>query len=131
MKVLTYFFFAILLLNSCSTNDQESSETKPEQAAFPPNIQKLVEHINYLDSTQFTSANLTIKAVSQSNFENQIDITDKKIIEKFCNQSKGYQQGVWEGENDCSWAIEKHKLEQWKDKVQRSGDTLKLALNQY
>ncbi len=50
------------------------------------------------------------------------------LVEKFCNQSKGYQSKEWEGMNDCSWAIEKYLLEK-NQNLLRAGNELILSFS--
>ena len=45
-------------------------------------------------------------------------------IGRLCAESKGYNIDEWDALNECSWAIEKHQIEQYPELVSRKEDTL-------
>ncbi len=56
------------------------------------------------------------------------DSLQRLLIEQFCEESKGYQKGTWVGLNKCSWAIEKYRLDQTPETIQRNGDELSIII---
>lgn len=55
---------------------------------------------------------------------------NRNIINKFCSESEGYQMNEWLGMNECGWAVEKYKIEQDKDFVNRKDNTLILKVKE-
>jgi len=128
MKLLSAISCVVLLVFSCNPNEGTSSSGQLEILAFPPHIQQKMETINYLDSAKFAKVDASIHAVSKEAFEKTIAKEDKLLIEKLCKKSKGYQNGIWEGQNDCSWAVEMNNLERFATWAKREGDSLILKL---
>ncbi len=71
----------------------------------------------------------TSSPIGKADFESQKgDSLQKLLIEQFCAESKGYQKGTWVGLNKCSWAIEKYRLDQTPETIQRNGDELSILI---
>lgn len=129
MKVFYLISISFLLLASCtSEKDNIASKKDLNLLEIPIHIQKTIENIKYLDSTKFAKVNATIQAISKEEFESSNPSTEKQLFEKFCKKSKGYQKGIWEGQNDCSWAVEKNNLEKYGEWANRRNDTLIIKL---
>ncbi len=128
MKVFSMIAILFLLVVGCSPEKENTAESVPELANIPDNIRKKIENIKYLDSANFAKVNANVSAISKTKFDKTASSEHKMLVEKFCKNSKGYQKGVWENQNDCSWAIEKSKLELFSEWVSRFGDTLVVTL---
>lgn len=56
------------------------------------------------------------------------DSLQKLLVEQFCEESKGYQENTWLGLNRCIWAIEKFRLGQYPELIQRTDHQLRIQL---
>ena len=128
MKGLFLISIAFLFIFSCAQERTEPEDYKYDLAVLPKDIQQKVKNIQYLDSTVFARAGSSINAISKESFY-KIKSSEQNILaEKFCKNSKGYQKGSWEGQNDCSWAIEMTRLEKYAEWVTRADDLLVINL---
>ena len=113
--LLTVFILSFSACQQEASTDNTTSQKKREAKA---------EH-----SVKLPNATLNFFSINKDDFENFEEKNEEKIlIERFCEESKGYQSNVWEGENECGWAIEKYKIEQDQALVSRAGDILTIQL---
>lgn len=127
MKKNTLFF---LLAINCFFLACQSEKTA-KKSSFPKtvDVSNLPKSITYGAEFKTETERITLEIVSLNNFQQQtINSENRLLVEKFCTESKGYQQDIWKGMNDCSWAIEKFKLEQYPELIKRNEDLLTLQL---
>ena len=95
MKGLFLFSIAFLFILSCAQEKTEPEAYEYDLSALPTDIQQKVKNIQYLDSASFARAGSSINAISKESF-NKIKSSEQSILaEKFCKNSKGYQNGRW------------------------------------
>ncbi len=72
---------------------------------------------------------LLLQAIDSATFAaGPRDSLQHLLIQQFCEESKGYRANVWLGLNQCSWAIEKYRLDHGPQFVQRHGNELNVVL---
>ena len=103
-----YYFLALLLVLAACSNS-ESPPSAPSQSTSSPQV-----HHTPIKATAFQQV--------------RGDSLQKVLIERFCEESKGYQENTWLGLNQCIWAIEKYRLAQYPELLQRQADTLIIPL---
>lgn len=128
MKALSFVLIFFLLVIACTPEKDNSDAGKPDISTLPRHLQEKIQKTNYLDTAIFANAGATISSISRQKFEETPDSEHKMLVEKFCKESKGYQKGIWEGLNDCSWAVEKYKLANLSEWLVRTNDTLTIKL---
>lgn len=118
MKNVLLFTFLSLFFISCQ------QEVGTDNASTPNKQEAKAEQ-----SIKLPNATLSFFPIDKNDFERFEEKNEEKIlIERFCEESKGYQSNVWEGENECGWAIEKYKIEQDKAFVSREDALLTIKL---
>lgn len=128
MKALSLISIILLLVFACTPEKDKSDAGQPDISTLPGHLREKIEKINYLDTAIFAKAGATISSISRQKF-NEIPASEHEmLVERFCKESKGYQKGIWEGLNDCSWAVEKYKLANLSEKLMRTNDTLVIKL---
>ena len=125
MKCLLLISITFLFIFSCS---QEKTDSGSDMPVFPEHVQQKIKNIQYLDSTKFAIAESSINAISKESFYKIKSPEQNILAENFCKESKGYQKGSWEGQNDCSWAVELNSLERFAEWVTRIDDLLVIKL---
>ncbi len=76
------------------------------------------------------NSNAEISNLNASTYKSALDKSLESMpIDRLCKESKGYNQNEWEGKNACAWAVEKYRIEQHKDLVERKEGTLILQLD--
>ena len=112
MKKILLFSLLFLALMACKT------KTNPNQTTT-----------SFSEEVDIPGGQLVIEELPAKDFDLVAGDSLKKIlIQRFCDESKGYQQNTWLGLNKCSWAIEKYLLEQLDGKASRQGNDLTLSL---
>ncbi len=128
MKIALIISSVFLLFFACTPEKNNSTADVPDLSDIPAPILKKIENIQYLDTANFNKIGASISAISKKKFEETPYSELKMLAEKFCKKSKGYQKGIWEGQNDCTWAVEKYKLKQYGEWVTRVDDNLLIKL---
>lgn len=126
MKFLPAFFCFFLLFIACkkvdkpndSANEVENTLSKIEQSIIPV---ELLER-----------AKASIEIISSEEFE-QIEHPEASFqkVRELCEASKGYSNDVWEGVNECSWAVEKERIKLQSEFVSRKEDQLILKMEKH
>jgi len=81
------------------------------------------------DADLSSNSHYTAVSIEKADFDlHKGDSLQRLLIEQFCEESKGYQKGTWLGLNKCSWAIEKYRLDQTPETIQRNGEELSILL---
>lgn len=111
---LTCFILALFLLSSCNSKTNTDPSADQSQGTQVLSLQHEHYEGELIDQAVFKR----IKG----------DSLQKLLIQQFCEESKGYQKDVWMGLNKCSWAIEKYRIDQNPDIIQRNGDELSIIL---
>jgi len=109
-----FLLFVLLILSfSCANNTDSNTSTTTQEADATPS----------LSQPKMTTIGAGV-------YEAALDASLKDMpIDRLCQESKGYKNHLWEGMNKCSWAVEKFRIDQNKDKVQRNGDQLQLLIS--
>ncbi len=110
----------IIQFSSCKSDSSPTNTTPkaPEKKVIPG------EPITLEQGT------LYVADISATDFEKTGKNSDsQKLVEQFCQKSKGYASNEWPGKNDCNWAIEKYQIEKDKSFVNRKDGALTIKTN--
>lgn len=128
MKNLFLIQIMLLLLFSCTSDHSSGGNENPENSTMPEDIRQKIGQIDYFDEALFSKAGVAIDSADREKFLDSQAFKHKIPAERFFKKSRGYQQATWKGENNCSWAIEKYRLNNFSDRISRHGDTLVVKL---
>ncbi len=127
MRLVSTSFFLLFLLLSACTNSSERPEVQNPTVKTPT-----IAEQKFMLKSLLEKVNVSLEFISQKEFENIADPEAAfQKVRTLCEQSEGYSEDIWEGLNECSWAVEKERIKKHQDIVSRDGDKLVLKMNKY